>query len=268
MEPVKLSISVVSYNSYRDISKLVASIEENTPPELTKKIYIIDNADEQDLFLSLKEKYPDIEYLHTGQNLGFGKGHNQVLPLLNSEYHAIVNPDVELTEDSFGKLISFMEKEQCGMAVPRIVGNNGNRISAYRTDPTLADMVCRIWLRPFFPGKVAAHEMSNQDYSKPFQVPFAQGSFLVTKTDLFERLGGFDDRFFMYLEDADICRRANMIDRIMYCPDTTVIHLWEKGSHKSLKLFRIHIDSWIKYFRKWGLSSHSNKMRKTEAGRQ
>lgn len=77
-------------------------------------------------------------------------------------------------------------------------------------------------------GKVAVHELSHEDYSKPFKVPFAQGSFLVCKTDLFKQLNGFDESYFMYLEDADLCRRMNQISDVMYCPYTTVEHRWEK----------------------------------------
>lgn len=252
MEPVELSVSIVSYHSQNDISNLIESIEKYTPASLTKRIYIIDNADDQDAFLPLTEKYFDVEYVHTGKNLGFGAGHNYVLPRLNSKYHAIVNPDVLLRDDAFSTLIRFIEKQGCDMAVPRLVGSDNQRLAAYRKDPNLLDMMARIWFRSVFPKRVALHELSNEDYTKPFHVPFAQGSFMVVRTDTLKKVGGFDKDFFMYLEDADLCRRINQNGEVMYCPDTTVMHRWEKGSHKNMKLFKIHIQSWIKYFKKWG----------------
>ncbi len=252
MEPVALSVSIVSYNNFSDIAALLDSIERHTSERLTKKIYIIDNADEQEKFLPLVERYPDVEYIHTGNNLGFGKGHNLVLPVIQSRYHAIVNPDVELNDDAFSILTEFIEQSGCGMAVPKLVLPDGSRLAAYRRDPNLTDMLCRIWFRSLFPKRVAYHELSGEDYSKPFQVPFAQGSFLVSRTDLLKQLNGFDESFFMYLEDADLCRRMNEISSVYYCPDSVVTHRWEKGSHKNMKLFRIHIQSWIIYFKKWG----------------
>lgn len=252
MDQIDLSIGIVSYNNSSDILHLINSIEAYTPKSLSKKIYIIDNADDQQAFAPLVNKYKDIEYIHTGKNLGFGCGHNYILDRIQSKYHAIVNPDVVLVEDSFTKLISFLEEHKCGMVVPRLVGMDGNRLAAYRKDPTVLDMLTRIWLRDVFAKRAAIHELSNEDYTKPFQVPFAQGSFLVCQTSLLKDLGGFDERFFMYLEDADLCRRINQVSSVMYCPDTTIIHRWEKGSHKSLKLFKIHLSSWIKYFHKWG----------------
>ena len=94
--------------------------------------------------------------------------------------------------------------------------------------------------------------MQDMDYGKPFQVPFAQGSFLVVQTGLFQQIGGFDERYFMYMEDADLCRRVNMASSLLYCPDTEVIHKWERGSHKDKKLRRMHVESMIRYFSKWG----------------
>jgi len=96
------------------------------------------------------------------------------------------------------------------------------------------------------------------DYAKPFEVPFAQGSFLVIKTELFKKLRGFDERFFLYMEDADLCKRVNNVSNLLYCPETFVIHKWEKGSHKNFALFKLHVSSMVKYFLKWK-SSLSNK---------
>lgn len=96
------------------------------------------------------------------------------------------------------------------------------------------------------------HTLQDQDYTQPFQVPFGQGSFLVIRTELFKKLNGFDDRFFMYLEDADLCKRVNEISKLMYYPGASVVHRWEKGSHKNKKLLMYHIQSMRKYFEKWG----------------
>ena len=75
----------------------------------------------------------------------------------------------------------------------------------------------------------------------------------MIRTELFQKLGGFDERFFLYMEDADLCKRVNRVSRLCYCPDTKVIHKWEKGSHKSKKLFKLHVQSMISYFKKWGI---------------
>jgi GT2 family glycosyltransferase len=197
-------------------------------------------------------KWKDVEYLDTGGNLGFGKGHNYVMDRLDSKYHAIVNPDILLTEDSLGKLIAYMDEEDVGMVVPKLVDESGEMIKAYRRELTVWDMFIRFCCPGMFKKRKSYHTMDEMDYTKAFHVPFAQGSFLIVRTDLYRKLEGFDDRFFMYLEDADLCKRANEISAVWYYPDTTVIHKWEKGSHKSSRLLKIHLQSMYRYFKKWG----------------
>lgn len=248
-----LSIAIVAYNDENDVNKAVESIERCTPPFLAKKIYIVDNSTEVNNLSALNEKYSDVEYLNPGKNIGFGGGHNFVLDMLDSKYHAIVNPDVILSEDSFSKLIDFMEETGCGMAVPRMTDEEGNLLKVYRRELTVFDMFIRMFIKGGFKKRRAYHTMQDMDYSKPFPVPFAQGSFLLIKTDLYKELKGFDERFFLYMEDADLCMRVNRVSNLLYCPYTTVIHKWEKGSHKSINLFSLHLSSMFKYFTKWGI---------------
>jgi len=139
-----------------------------------------------------------------------------------------------------------------GMVIPNIVDQSGKRQLVYRKEVTIFDMFIRMFCKELFPKRIAKHTLQDQDYSKTFQVPFGQGSFLVIRTDLFKKIGGFDDRFFMYMEDADLCKRVNQVSKLMYYPGATVIHKWEQGSHKNKILFKYHVQSMNKYFKKWG----------------
>jgi hypothetical protein len=247
-----ISITIVAYNNETDVKDAVRSIMEQTNGKLSKKIYIVDNSTEANQLSSLAEEYADVVYQRPGENLGFGGGHNYVLPELDSQYHAIVNPDILLTEDSFSVLLSFMEQSQAGMAVPRLLDEKGNLQAVYRRELTVFDMAVRMFFSAHFHKRQYYHTMQDMDYGKPFLVPFAQGSFLVIRTELFRELGGFDERYFMYMEDADLCKRVNKVSSLWYCPGTAVIHKWERGSHKDIRLLRIHISSMFQYFRKWG----------------
>ncbi|MEY8516591.1 glycosyltransferase family 2 protein [Lachnospiraceae bacterium 29-84] len=249
---IDLSIAIVAYNDEKDVRNAVCSIVGHTAAIISKKIYIIDNSDKENRLPELAQEYPEVEYRSPGKNLGFGRGHNYVLDQLESRYHAVVNPDILLTEDSFPVLMDFLEQTGAGMAVPRILDGEGRLSAVYRRELTVADMGIRMFLPSHFKKRQAYHTMQDMDYGKPFQVPFAQGSFLVVQTGLFQQIGGFDERYFMYMEDADLCRRVNMASSLLYCPDTEVIHKWERGSHKDKKLRRMHVESMIRYFSKWG----------------
>jgi len=255
----KLSICIVAYNNYNDIKEALVSLEKYTSCRLKKKIYIVDNGanisnprDVED-FKKFISEYKEIEYYNPGDNIGFGGGHNFILDKIDSDYHAIINPDIIFCEDAFSKIINWMDNNKdVGMAIPLIVDEDGKRQDVYRLELTVFDMFNRMFLNSAFQKRANKHIMKNMDYSTPFQVPFGQGSFLVIRTSLFKELSGFDERFFMYVEDADLCKRLNQISKLLYYPYAKVIHKWEKGSHKNKVLFKYHIQSMIYYFKKWG----------------
>ena len=256
---VKLSACIVAYNNYEDIKAAIASMEKFTSPELSKKIYIVDNGvgvsspSAVEDFKKYVEGMKDVEYIDAGGNLGFGKGHNKVLNIIDSEYHAIVNPDILFCEDAFSKIVDWMgNHKDVGMCIPLLTDEEGNKQEVYRRELTVFDMFDRMFLKGAFKGRAKKHTMQDMDFTKPFEVPFGQGSFLVIRSELFKKLGGFDDRYFMYCEDADLCKRVNQVSKLMYFPEARVIHKWEKGSHGNRTLFKYHMQSMKMYFKKWG----------------
>lgn len=108
--PAKLTVSIVAYNNYKEIEEAIATMQKYSSPELTKKVYIVDNGAtisdplESEEFIKYVNTIDELEYVNAGSNLGFGKGHNLILDRLDSEYHAIVNPDILFCEDAFSKV--------------------------------------------------------------------------------------------------------------------------------------------------------------------
>lgn len=259
---VELSITIVAYKNYDDIQNAIKTIEQYTNDSISKIIYIVDNTDELSEITEaslhklqgLIDQYKDIKYISVGQNIGFGKGHNYVIDEIDSEYHAIVNPDIFIEEDAFSTIIEYLNaNNEVGMCIPKITDAYGNRLHVYRKELTIVDMFIRMFCGNAFKKRQESHTLQERDYTKPFQVPFGQGSFLVIRTELFKELNGFDNGFFMYLEDADLCKRVNDCSKLMYFPNAIVIHNWEKGSHKNLKLLVEHLKSTFYYFKKWGI---------------
>lgn len=255
--PVTISVCIVVYKGYTDASECVKSIEKYTNKDILKTIYIVDNSpsnsDGSEEFKKFLSKYSDVVYIGTGENLGFGAGHNKIISLINSQYHAIVNPDIVLQEDALSSIIQYMNgNKQVGMIIPQITDEQGNLQPVYRKELTIFDMFIRMFCKKMFKNRKESHTLQDRDYSRQFQVPFGQGSFLVIRSDLFKALRGFDEGYFMYLEDADLCRRVNLVSKLVFVPEAKVIHKWEQGSHKSWRLFKHHLASTKYYFSKWG----------------
>lgn len=253
----KVSIGIVAYQNYDEIIDAISTMMKYTPEIITKRVYIIDNSCETKLKqIEFKRKlanFQDVEYIDVKENIGFGKGHNYILNTIESEYHCIMNPDILFCEDVFTSIIHYLDTNpDVGMVIPKIVDEEGKMQLAYREEVTVFDMFIRMFCKNIFPKRVAKHTLQDRDYSKPFCVPFGQGSFLVIRTELFKKLKGFDDNFFMYLEDADLCKRVNQESKLMYIPYAKVIHKWHQDSHKNMKLFKIHLVSMKYYFKKWG----------------
>lgn len=257
---MKLSVSIVAYRNYASIEKAIETLEQYTPSTISKEIFVLDNGNTPNLkrhnieFKRFLTKYNDTKYIDLGKNIGFGKAHNKMLSIINSKYHCIMNPDIVFKEDAFSPILKYMDLHaDVGMVIPNIVDSDGRRQLAYRKELTIFDMFTRRFCKSLFPKRFKNQTLQYKDYSKPFQVPFGQGSFLVIKSNLYKKLNGFDENFFMYMEDADLCKRVNEVSKLMYYPYVSVVHKWGKGSHKNLKLFKIHVVSAITYFRKWGI---------------
>ncbi|MEA4888141.1 MAG: glycosyltransferase family 2 protein [Clostridiaceae bacterium] len=250
-----LSIAIVTYNNERTIGAALDSLLSHLPPDLTCRIILVDNGS-ADRTLEIAGGYAgQITIVKSERgNIGFGAAHNLLLSKLDSRCHLIMNPDIHLQSVSaLSNLVRYLDQhEDVGMVVPQVLSLNGERQFLCRQDPTVMDLMVR-----FFPGHLMAerqkrHTMQDHSYTRPFDVPFASGCFIMIRTALFQKLGGFDERFFLYLEDADLSRRVRREARVVYVPDAVVVHEWERSSYKNLRQTRVHIQSFYRYFRKWG----------------
>ncbi len=240
-----VSIGIVSYNNQKKIINAVSSIIKHTK-NLNYKLFIFDNNSTDNTKSEMKNLDQNVLFIENGKNLGFGKAHNLAIPLIESKYHAIVNPDIILNDDSLSKIIEYMENNpDVVLAVPKILFPDGTEQKLPKLKPKLIYLLAR--RTPFFKSKAKEYTMEDIKITEPFEIDQCTGCFMVIKTDVFKALGGFDERFFMYMEDADLTLRAKEYGKTMYLPQFSVIHEWERSSSKSLKYLMIHINSMIKF---------------------
>lgn len=247
---VQISISIVVYKeNIEELRKLVNCL---CSLKTTKHIFLIDNSHGS----QFKDKFEpeEIDYITTGKNIGFAAGNNLVIPRINdfSSYHLVLNPDVNLEPKIIEELIVEMERNKnIAIIAPGVLNFDGSHQITSRRYPTILELIYR-FLR-ISSIKVKRGNYGDKDLSKPFYVDVLHGCFLLFRTEDFIKIKGFDSRYFLYMEDVDICRKIDTIEKKkLYFPQLVIHHALRKGSSKNLKLFYTHLTSVIKYFNKWG----------------
>jgi len=217
-------------------------------------LYVIDNSSHDGTLDFVEHIDPDIELLRIPWNVGFGAGHNLVLPRLRSKYHVVINPDISLSEDAITKMAHYMDEHpQVVMLSPRIVypGTLEDQILGKR-NPKLKYLIASRLRRGGLAKKILAeYAMHGADYSQPFEIENASGCFMFIRTEALQKIGGFDERYFLYFEDCDLTRMLAKEGRVLHYPHAVVEHKWKRESKQSRKLLLIQIRSMIQYFLKW-----------------
>lgn len=248
-----ITSTIVTYRN--NLGALQKTISSFLNTELKVKLYVVDNSPTDEIQELCKDKR--IKYIFNYANVGFGAGHNiAIKKSLNlSKYHLVLNPDIYFEKGVLEEIYGFMElNDNIGEVMPRVLYPDGSIQHLCKLLPTPCDLIFRRFL-PFKSLKEKRnnfYELQFTGYDKVMDVPCLSGCFMFIRTEALKKVGLFDERFFMYLEDTDLSRRIHKYYRTVYYPKAVVYHRYEKGSYKNLKLLKYHIESAIKYFNKWG----------------
>lgn len=248
-----ITASIVTFHTgHHDLSRLIDCVMKSP----IDKLFIIDNSTNDELRDFVKGN-PKIQYIHS-LNLGYGSGHNVAIKKAiesGSDYHAVLNPDIYWTGAVIEALKDYMDKTpDCGLVMPKIIYPNGDTQYLCKLLPTPMDLIGRrfIPIKSYQERHDYHYELHWTGYDRVMEVPSLSGCFMFMRCSVLKQTGGFDERYFMYAEDLDLCRRIGEVSRTMFFPGVSVVHEYEKGSYKNKKLLKYHITSVIKYFNKWG----------------
>jgi N-acetylglucosaminyl-diphospho-decaprenol L-rhamnosyltransferase len=238
---VKISFSIVSHGQGRLIVNLLSDLARLNLESY--EIIVTLNIDEDENFLDNFYRLP-IKIIRNKKIKGFGENHNSAFKISSGELFAVVNPDIRLTEFNYKEIYDFIiDGEFIGACGPRVISSAGEIQDSVRIFPTIMLLTKRVF-RSFLGLK------NNSDYQifdAPVKVDWVAGMFVFFKRDAFFSVGGFDERYFMYYEDADICRRMKKNGWSAYLyPEFSVIHDAQRTSWKKFKYFRWHLRSIIR----------------------
>jgi N-acetylglucosaminyl-diphospho-decaprenol L-rhamnosyltransferase len=257
-----LSIIIVNYNTGALTRACVESLlSYNLPP--ATEIIVVDNASQDESVSFLRSDWPEIRVIAQKENVGLARGVNAGIKAAKGKYYLILNPDIIVFSEAVKNLTQFMEQNlEVGIAGGKLLSPNGKvQLSCYRFYRPMTIIYRRTWLGRTKAGRreIARFLMKDFDRQQARKVEWLMGACLMVRAELVKEIGGMDERYFLYFEDVDWCRRAWLAGwQVSYVPGARFSHYHQRSSESGLgwgwilkPAVRHHIISAIKYFWKF-----------------
>jgi len=232
-----ITVSIVSHNQFLLVEKLLDDLSAHCAHDISDVILTI-NVEEHVSDVSVYN-FP-VQIIKNCTPHGFGVNHNAAFKQARGAFFCVLNPDIRLTMNPFPTLLDLIHHSNVGVVAPRVVNNSGQREDSERRFPTPWELMKKI-----AGGKSAvwsdAHPVSSPDW--------IAGMFMLFPRSVFEELHGFDERYFLYYEDVDLCARLALAGyKRLVCSDVTVVHDARRSSHGNLRYAPMHLKSIFRFF--------------------
>lgn len=260
---MKLSIIVLNYKSAGLTRQCVRGIF-NAQLGFTFEVIVVDNGSHDGILPWLATTFPEVRRVKLAQNRGFAAGNNAGIQQAKGEYLIILNPDITVLPGKLESLVRFMDEHpKAGLAGPRLVNPDGTlQYSSYQFPTFWLPLFRRTVLGalPAMEPRLREYQMLDWDHTESRKVDWMLGACLIARRTAVDEVGMMDERYFLYVEDTDWCRRFWQKGwEVWYAASVELVHFHERLSAQRpllTALFSsitwIHIASWLKYFRKWG----------------
>lgn len=219
-------ISVVSYNR-KDL--LEECLKGLTDQKYNNKvdIWVVDNASKDDSAALVEKKFPKVNLIRSSRNEGFAKAHNQVIKSTDADLVILLNPDTTVPQRAIDQIVDFIENNpNCGIASCRLIYPDGKLQSNGGDLPFGMALIAWLFNLESFGSFPNFHRLDKDYYQKPHEVGWVGGTFMAIKRDLINKIGGLDEKIFMYFEDTDYCYRARKAGfKTMLDPTITIEHI-------------------------------------------
>ena len=255
-----VSALVLNYRTPLQAVRCVQALRAQTlPPD---EILVIDNHSDDEssgILRNRLEGMPGVRVLENRTNAGYAAGNNLALAQATGEFLLITNPDNELESEGLERMVEAMQESDIGVVAPKLVHEDGSIRASVRRFPSPSDVIAkRAGLERAFPSRVARYLGVDSDPNAPRDVDWAVGACLLVRRQTLKDVGMFDERFFLFFEDMDFCRRCWTAGwRVAYRPGAVARDRKRRLSDGNLftlaarRVGRAHIASALKYFWKW-----------------
>jgi GT2 family glycosyltransferase len=241
----RVSVVIVNYQSYEELDACLRSLDQVSG---SLSVVVVDYDSDARAADELSCRFPGIQLVRQPGNDGFAAGVNTGARATKSPFLLLLNPDCVLERDTCGRLTDWLEAHpDVAVAGPRIRNADGSLQPSARRFPDLTTAIAgrSSWLTKVLPGNpISRHNLPAREPSltTPVDVDWVSGACMLVRRDAFEAVGGLDEGFFLYWEDADFCRRLKHAGwRTAYVPSVGALHIGGRSSrhaaHASLEAF-------------------------------
>ncbi len=229
-----VSIVIVSFNTRDLLRECLRSLDERSAG-IPKEVFVVDNDSRDASADMVAAEFPATRLIRSAVNLGFAGANNRAFPLAAGRYVVLLNSDAFLTGDALARAIRHMDREpRVGLGGAKLVGRDGSWQPSARLFPSLTNdflslsgLAARYPRSPFF-GR-ADRTWADQD--QPCDTDWVPGAFVIIRREALQEVGFFDERFFLYYEEVDLCKRFWQAGfSVRYWPDVVVIHMGGESS--------------------------------------
>ena len=253
MPDFDLSITICSWNTREFLRACLESISA-LREETNLEVIVVDNASEDGSVQMVQADFQWVRLEAMKENLGFGRGHNHAFATAHGRYLMPLNSDTEVHPGALRAIVEFMDKNSdVGVLGPKLLNPDGSlQFSCRRFPNPVAALFRNTFLGRLFPKNKFTRDYLMQDWQHNEQrdVDWVSGAGFCMRRELYERIGGFDEQFFMYLEDVDLCYRTHEAGfRVVYFPEAVITHAIGKSTdivaNKMIRQF--HHSMWLFY---------------------
>jgi N-acetylglucosaminyl-diphospho-decaprenol L-rhamnosyltransferase len=236
---VDISISVVSHAQIHLIKDLFDDINEYCGGPSLELILTL-NLEEM-LPFALNSFFFSIKVIRNSKPLGFSANHNQAFVQATGQFYCVMNPDIRMKDNPFPALLECLQQPSAGVVAPLVVGGSGNVEDSARFFPTPFKIVCKVL------GGCRGSDFVIKNV--PIYPDWVGGMFMLFPHEVFRQLKGFNQKYFLYYEDVDLCARLRMLGyEVVLCPTARVIHEAQRSSHRSFRYLKWHLASMLRFF--------------------
>ncbi len=240
-----VSIVIVSYNTKEILGHCLHSLFENSK-EIDMEVFVVDNNSHDGSADMVKTDFPSVFLIANRQNLGFAAANNQAFAHAKGKYIILLNPDAYIQPFALKNCIGFMDRTpQCGLCGGKIISPAGKLEPSARRFPSVFSKILSFTgLSGKFPrsGILNHYEFGGFTYDRPMEVDWVPGTFTIVRKTMLDAIGWFDERFYIYYEETDLCMRAKKAGwQVYFIPDAEVIHIGGASSKtRKDKIFDNH----------------------------